>query len=308
MIVVAKQDQTDRRSAYPDMTNSGLASLAAFERSSASIGKDSPEIYALVRGLQRQLNLQRTKLDIARSRIGEMEMKLRQVSADLMTAQELERRRIALDMHDSIGQSLNAIGFGVGSALETCRLGHRDATAESLTALDRQVKATVEEVRRIARNLRPAMLDDLGIVGTLSWFLRDFGKIHRTLNLQVEISAPEEEVPITLRTPIFRIVQEGLSNVVKHSDATEVFVSLSSNEKGIFLEIADNGSGFRYDADGLEFDPCSAGLGLKGMRERVEFTGGDFDIQSAPNQGTWVRCNWGTMSYTEGKEYYAAPK
>ena len=102
------------------------------------------------------------------------------------------------------------------------------------------------------------------------------------MNLQVEISAPEEEVPITLRTPIFRIVQEGLSNVVKHSDATEVFVSLSSNEKGIFLEIADNGCGFEVAA-------AAGGNGLGNMRNRLANLGGECQISSSKATGTIVR-------------------
>ncbi len=282
----------DRRDQYPDLSNSALASLEAFESKPLALGNDSPEIYTLIRGLQRQLHLQRAKLDFARSKIGETEMKLRQVSADLMTSQEMERRRIASDLHDSIGQSLTALSFGVGSALEASRRGDCVASAEGLTVLVQQVRDTLEEVRRIARNLRPAMLDDLGIVGTMSWFFREFRRVHANFDLQAEINVAESDVPVTLRTPIFRVVQEALTNVVKHSGATEILVAMSCDANGIALEITDNGRGFVIDPEGLNGAAVSVGFGLTGMRDRVEFSGGDFSLQSVPGQGTLISCNW----------------
>jgi signal transduction histidine kinase len=282
----------EKRSQHSDWSSSALASLDAFERNTQVSATAAPEVYTLVRGLQRQLNLQRSELDLANSKIGETEMKLRQASADLMAAQEVERRRIAADLHDSIGQSLNALSFGIGNAMESNSRRDSQATAEVLNMLSQQVKNTLEEVRRIGRDLRPAMLDDLGIVGTLSWFLREFCLVYSDVDVHVDIDVIESEVPVTLRTPIYRVVQEALTNIVKHSGATDIHVVLTRNVRGLVLQVTDNGCGFELDGERLYIPPSSAGFGLTSMRDRVEFSGGDFSVHSAPGRGTRIKCNW----------------
>jgi signal transduction histidine kinase len=259
----------------------------------------SGELYTLVRGLQRQLHLQRTALDAVHSQARQTEMKLRQVSAALMTSQEMERKRIASELHDSVGAALTSLSFGVSGAIEAVRSGDSADAAARLQKLRQHVKDTLEEVRRIAMDLRPAILDDLGIVGTLSWFFREFRAIYPKIALRPAVGVLEDDVAVTLRTPIYRVVQEALNNIVKHAGASEVQVVLARRGSSIVLEINDNGRGFAAGVLGAQPSSFQSGMGLTGMRDRVEFSGGDFAMTSTPGQGTRVSACW-PVSSNEG--------
>lgn len=251
------------------------------------------DAYNLIRSLQRQLHMQRTALDAAHALGRQTEMKLRRATEALMNTQEQERKRIASDLHDSIGQALNALSFGVGGALDTCRRGDVSATTDLLQKLQTQVKETLEEVRRIGRDLRPAILDDLGIVGTLSWFCREFSERHPDINLVAKVEIEENDVAVQLRTPLYRVVQEATNNVIKYAKATEVRIVLVRGHDDIVLEIRDNGVGFSNgDLTHSYGDVPRLGMGLSGMRDRVEFSGGQYQLRSAPGRGTLVRARW----------------
>ncbi len=219
------------------------------------------------------------------------ESELRLVSAALLTMQEIERKRIATELHDSIGQSLSAVNFGVGVALDTARSGNSPATCDMLDKLAAQMRETIAEVRRIAMDLRPATLDDLGIVGTLSWFFREFRGIHPGLALVTEVALFEEDVPAALRTTIFRIVQEALNNVVKHARATAVRISLRRSDGEIQLGVADDGCGVRSTGT-VSAGVSGSGMGLMGMRDRAESSGGRFRLDSEPGNGTRIQAAW----------------
>jgi len=253
---------------------------------------EAPELHALVRGLRRQLNLQRTELDQALAKIGKTQMKLRQVSADLMTAQEVERRRISHDLQEGLGQSLLALSFTIGGAMDSNRHLDPESADELLLSLSKQVKLALEHVRRIGSELRPCMLDDLGVVGTLTWLLREFGVAHPTVQLVSAIKLVEANVPPTLRTPIYRTVQEVLTNAVKYGGATRIELKLFCSERGIALVLMDNGRGFDLDVEDPYVYSGGTGLGLTGIGDRVEFSGGECFVASAPGQGTEIRCNW----------------
>jgi signal transduction histidine kinase len=136
------------------------------------------------------------------------------------------------------------------------------------------------------------MLDDLGVIGTLSWFFRQVRALHPRLDLHVEINADEHDVPDTLRTPIYRVVQEAISNVVKHSGATEISVTLHVTEKKVELGIKDNGNGFTVPPDFSALGTAHASCGLAGMSNRVEFSGGKFMLTSKRNKGTSIKAVW----------------
>lgn len=220
-------------------------------------------------------------------RRAESELKL--VSAALMTMQEMERKRIATELHDSIGQSLTALSFSVSNALSASERGDRKGTRDFLEKLVPQVKETIAEVRRIAMDLRPTTLDDLGIIGTLSWFFREFRVVHADINLLSDIRLQEKEVVPALRTTLFRVVQEAVNNALKHSKASEITLRLWSTDSAIHLEIEDNGCGFSLaniqKGGGM-------GMGLKSMRDRAEFSGGEFRIESEPGKGTRLSASW----------------
>ncbi len=216
------------------------------------------------------------------------EARLRQVSIELLNAQENERKRISREIHDSIGQCLNAIKYRVE---DTLLRKSRAEMAERLKDLVPIVQEAVEEARRIQTALRPPILDDLGILASLNWFLREFEGTYRGIKVERALSVAEEEIPEALKTVIYRVVQEALNNVAKHSRAKRVSVSLARNADGLELSIRDNGVGFE-PAHVEAAAPESKGMGMTSMRERVALSGGAFAVVSAPGAGTTVTASW----------------
>ncbi len=149
----------------------------------------------------------------------------------------------------------------------------------------------MEEARRIQMGLRPSMLDDLGILPTIGWFCRQFESTYSDIQIIKEIDIRENEVPDNLKTVIFRVLQEALNNIAKHSKAKEVRLVLRGADRAIQLSIRDNGQGF----DPSEVDHLkgtSRGLGLESMTERVELSGGVFSVESSKGAGTLVWASW----------------
>jgi signal transduction histidine kinase len=140
-------------------------------------------------------------------------------------------------------------------------------------------------------DLRPSILDDLGIISTLTWFSRVFQQTYSDIHIDKEIDIVENEVPETLKTVIYRISQEAMNNIAKHSKATLVSLSLKKKEGTIKLIIQDNGSGFDPQAT-LSPESYDRGLGLSSMRERAELSGGSFSIESMVGKGTTIRAEW----------------
>ena len=214
------------------------------------------------------------------------ESEMRLLSAELVAAQELERQRIARELHDSVGQALGGLKFG----LESCeaQLGQGEPLAHSLRQLAGRMQEVIEEVRRISMNLRPSTLDDLGILPTLGWFMREFSAIYRQVELRTLVDVDEEQIAAPLKTAIYRIVQEAFNNVVTHSRARRVSLVLRRRERRLELQIQDDGAGFDPGARRRE----RSGLGLATMRERAEVTGGRFVLRSEAGRGTTVSVSW----------------
>ncbi len=247
-------------------------------------------LLAQVQGLQAQLRQQRSELDAVHLKAHAAEMRVRRLSAALMGAQELERTRIAAELQNSVAQALLMLNFDVDGAIELARNGDTLNATEKLQALRPQVRGTLDEVKRIALDLRPTMLDDLGIVGTLAWFSREFRAAYADICLRTEIDLQERDLAVALRTPIYRVVQQALDNVVKHARATQVSLHLRRESSATVLEICDNGAGFA-PSEGTE-KSLDLGLGLTGMRDRVESSGGRFRLNSAVGAGTRVEACW----------------
>jgi signal transduction histidine kinase len=150
---------------------------------------------------------------------------------------------------------------------------------------------TIEEVRRIVRDLRPSILDDLGILATIAWFCREFESIYSTFRVEKEITVKEHEIPATLKTVIYRIMQEAFNNAAKYSQADLVRLYLKKTGDKIELAINDNGQGF--DIEEAMYDKNSMrGFGLASMKERTELAGGSFTIKSAKEDGTKIQAIW----------------
>jgi signal transduction histidine kinase len=215
---------------------------------------------------------------------------LREFSELLVSVQENERRRIALDLHDGLGQTLSLIKLSIE---HSARLLVGGATAEAETALQQllpRVREALAEVRRVSSELRPPILDDLGLLPTISWLVREFSSV--TLDVQVEASltVAEHEVPSHLHITIFRIVQEAFHNVAKHSNARNVRVRLDRADAMLHLWVEDDGRGF--DPLTVRREAQGRGLGLLSMRERTSLTGGTYRLNSARGQGTSIRASW----------------
>jgi two-component system, NarL family, sensor histidine kinase UhpB len=210
----------------------------------------------------------REALELARSREA-----TRRLSASVVEAREEERRRIARELHDELGQRLTALKLDLTHL--ACRDGRPAEVGGMLALLDE----TVASVRRIAADLRPLMLDDLGLNAAIEWLARDASQ---RLGILIEARLPLTEPPLSTRASIalYRMVQEALTNVARHSHATKVQVRLDAEPEGLTLTVQDDGVGFGEDA--LH---AAGGFGLLGLRERAEMLGGRLTIDAAPDGG-----------------------
>lgn len=219
------------------------------------------------------------------------ESDLRLLSAQLWKTQELERQRIARELHDGIGQSLGGIKFSLESCAALIEAGNASAALASVQQQTRKIRDLVEEVRRISMDLRPSTLDDLGILATIGWFSREFRSIYGQFRLETTVDAMEDEIVPPLKTAIYRIIQEATNNVVTHSGARNIWLTMRSVGQHIELRIADDGSGFNPGKFSVP-DENARGLGLASMRERAEATGGRLRIESQDGRGSAVVATW----------------
>ncbi len=209
-------------------------------------------------------------------RLLRLESETRALSAEVVRAQEQERRSIARELHDEIGQALSGLLLEVGGAAADERSGPVRSRLETVAAM---AETAVDRLRAVALKLRPSMLDDLGLVPALEWQARETGQ---QTGLEVEVDAEESagELPEAYRTCIYRVVQEALRNCARHSGARRVRVVLERQPNSVSLRVEDDGRGF---------SPArTRGMGLLGMEERVAQLGGRFRIQSEAGRGTAV--------------------
>jgi signal transduction histidine kinase len=195
----------------------------------------------------------------------------------VVSAQELERRRLARELHDETGQALTSILLGLKAVEDAPSDDHRRRANSELREL---VVTTLQDVRRLAVELRPKALDDFGLVPALERLGETFAD-QTGIRVQLEAQLPER-LPAEIETALYRIVQEALTNVVKHAQARRVSILIMRKHASVSAVIED---------DGLGFDPGTAredGLGLLGMRERLELIDGRFDVESSPGSGTTI--------------------
>ncbi|OIP94821.1 MAG: hypothetical protein AUK55_06985 [Syntrophobacteraceae bacterium CG2_30_61_12] len=221
----------------------------------------------------------------------ESERQLQALSAQLLDAQEQERERIAHELHDGIGQYLTAIKFRLEGACERIRRSTPAVDLTPLRGIVPVIQQAVEEVRRISMDLRPSILSDLGIKATLDWYFRELLAVHPDFTLEREIDVVESQIPEPLKVVIYRLVQEGLHNILKHSGADRVTVRLTHEDKRLRLVIEDNGKGFQLAAV-ESLAQGGKGFGLAGMRKRAELSGGEFLLESQPACGTRLEAGW----------------
>ena len=203
----------------------------------------------------------------------------------VVAAQEAERQRIARDLHDETGQSLTAIGMGLRGLSGKLSVRNKEAL-NTLHKLETLTADSLQELQRLMTDLRPSHLDDLGLSAAIRWYA---GKIqeHSSLSIRVDIHGEECELDDAMKITIFRIIQESLNNIIKHSQATHVNIHLQFEEKNVRISVLDNGIGF--DPEQVQQRLTSRpSLGLAGMEERAALLGGTVTVQSRPGYGTEV--------------------
>jgi signal transduction histidine kinase len=194
----------------------------------------------------------------------------------VVNAQELERARLARELHDETGQALTSILLGLRHLEDAVDSDAGKAAAASLREL---VVSTLQDVRRLAVELRPSALDDFGLVPAVERLSATVAE-HSSLAVDLEARLGAERLPAEAETALYRIVQEALTNVVKHASARHVSITLVRKEGSAVVVVEDDGEGF-------EADSTRAGaLGLVGMRERVALVGGRLTVESSPGSGT----------------------
>ena len=217
--------------------------------------------------------------------------RLRFLSTQLIQAGEKERQRISRELHDEVGQGLTAIKFSVENAQDLIEKGNSSDSLASLNRVVHLIQNTMSEARNISVSLRPASIDQLGIIATISWFCREYQKTYTGIEIDQAINLQEERVPQPLKIIIYRVLQESLTNIAKHSNARNVSISLGTRNGRLNLSVEDDGNGF--DIARIDVHPTMQnGFGLISMRERVELSGGEFEVYSDVGEGTRISARW----------------
>jgi PAS domain S-box-containing protein len=218
----------------------------------------------------------------AQQELKESHRQLRELSSYLENIREEERKHISREIHDELGQQLTLLKLDLMQITKKLKPGEQELI-EKMKQADQLLAETMRSVRKIATQLRPSILDNLGLVSALEWQSREFEK-NFGIHCVFESLLNEPQFPTKQSNALFRIYQEALTNIARHAGATRVDAVLSQEENRIVLEIRDNGKGFNPN------DMTSKKtLGLKGMQERALMIDGDFTIESTPGQGTYIR-------------------
>ena len=234
--------------------------------------------------------LQAARLEEAQRR----EIVHRELLRRVVGAQEAERQRVARELHDETGQSLTAIGMGLRGVTHILRQD-ADKAEHNLRMLEGLVDRSLDELQRLIADLRPSHLDDLGLPAALRWYTNEIQN-RLPLKVNMEIVGEPKELPAELKTAVFRIAQEALTNVIKHSSAKNVNVRLCFQEDVVSLSVQDDGKGFDLR---VGRHPNRPSWGLLGMQERTTLLGGKLFLSSEVNVGTEVRI---TIPYYKTEE------
>ncbi|MBN8673326.1 MAG: PAS domain S-box protein [Chitinophagales bacterium] len=218
---------------------------------------------------------------IAEEKLKESYEAIRELTGHIQNIREEERSHIAREIHDELGQQLTVLKMDVSWLNK--KMGHsNEIVTNKLKSLAEMIDGTVKTVRRISSELRPSLLDDLGLVAAMDWHLKEFG---RRSGIETVFNEPEHDLPVPekFKTGLYRIFQESLTNVARHSGATLVKVVLEEKENYLMLSIEDNGKGFD-----MQETKDRRTLGILGMKERSMMMGGIYEISSLPGKGTII--------------------
>jgi PAS domain S-box-containing protein len=212
--------------------------------------------------------------------------RLKRLSAELLSVEERERRRISRELHDSLGQTLSGLKYRLEDAIRECgSCTGTHVVRDKLRDTARLLGDAVGEVRAIVMDLRPSVLDDLGLLATFRWFCREYQRTHPRIRVDLRLAAAEDDVPEPLKIVLFRILQEALANVARHSGAGRAAVRVVRRGARLQLAVRDDGRGFDRRA-------TARGVGLASMQERADLSGGTLTVSAGPGRGTVVRAAW----------------
>ena len=211
-------------------------------------------------------------------RVKERTAELGALSRRLVEAQETERRNVAGELHDQIGQYLTALKISLDRAAHL----PQDEVVTGLKHATSLVNELMAEVRSMSLDLRPPMLDDLGLVPALLWYFERY-KVQTGIEVEFKHRVVESDLPPQISTAVYRIIQEALTNVARHAEVTSLAVSLWTEGGMLKLRVEDNGMGFR-----IEDLPVEGSVGLRSMRERASLMGGELSVSSTPGSGTCI--------------------
>jgi signal transduction histidine kinase len=231
--------------------------------------------------LERRIAARTAELEASNRELRRSREELHEMATAGATAREQEKSRIARELHDELGQALTALKMDL-AWLEEHGTAEDERVAFKITAMRELLAGTVAATRRIAADLRPLMLDDLGLVPAVEWLVENFEK-HHGIECALAVDPQDINLADPHSTTVFRIVQESLTNVARHSGASQVDISLSRAGGRIRLRVRDNGRGF---------DPASPrrpnSFGLTGLRERTHLVSGEIRVDAAPGRGTTI--------------------
>jgi signal transduction histidine kinase len=254
-----------------------------------TLNERSADLAASNRELQRQITQRKAmeeSLRRSQQHYGQLlaQEQLRLLSRQLLSAQEQERMMISRELHDVVAQTLTSINVRLAN-LKKEAMSNTKGLDRKIARTQRLVEKSVNVVHRFARELRPAVLDDLGLIPALHTFLKGFR--HETgIRVSLSAFAAVEQVNGDKRTVLYRVAQEALANVARHAQASRAEVKIQKLDDAVCMKIRDNGKGF-HEESALRAKRGKR-LGLLGMRERLDMVGGKFSIQSTPGRGTTI--------------------
>jgi signal transduction histidine kinase len=222
------------------------------------------------------------------SLVASLDNRLRTITGRLLVSHDVERKRIARELHDSLGQSLSLMRFELEGCLSRTATSDNSVERESLQRTLSLATRALSELRSITQDLRPSALQDHGLFGALEVLCDDFRVVCPGVDLALDLAGCPNRVPDELAIAAYRIAQEGLNNIARHAEASKASLRCRSSGEGVELTITDDGVGL--PADGA----TRRGLGLVTMRERTEMLGGNYSISSSPGAGCTVTLRWPT--------------
>lgn len=247
-------------------------------------------LHDLSRSLQEQNQLLETRSQLEKARlleaVNQQKEQLQRLNTKLTEIQERERKELARELHDVMGQALTAISINLAAVSQEISPDAPISVRERLAEATDLTNQTLEQIRELSLDLRPPMLDDLGLVPTLRWYMKRYAK-RTKVEAILDARDMAERLPAEVETTTYRVVQEALTNVARHAQAAQVCVRLKRENDAIVVTVIDDGRGFDVDTV-LMAGNGSRGLGILGMQERISLAGGSFHIDAEPENGTRI--------------------